>query len=175
MKNIEIKAYLPDRQLVESLLEECGARFIWTRKQRDTFYRTELDWLKLREETPGAAELIAYKRDTSSARARPNSYERAPIEDLQTWQRLLGRVLRIQAVVEKERSLWLFQNTRIHLDRVTGLGEFLELETVLDGISEAEGQKECAQVIALLRLRESDFIARPYRDLLAEQTDAPGS
>jgi len=166
MQNIEVKARLVDRDEIEARLTACKARLVWTRKQRDTFYQTELDWLKLREETPGGAELIAYKRDTSSSLARPNTYERAPIEDVKLWQRLLGRALPVQAVVEKERTLWLYEHTRIHLDRVIGLGEFLELETVVEGITEAEGRLECARVIELLDLRQEDFIAQPYRDLL---------
>ena len=61
---------------------------------------------------------------------------------------------------------WRWRHTRVHLDRVEGLGEFLELETVLDGIDEAAGQAESEELIGALELDRGLFLARPYRDML---------
>ncbi len=75
-------------------------------------------------------------------------------------------MLERETVVTKTRSLWRLRHTRVHLDLVKGLGDFLELETVLDGIDEDEGREESDAVIAALGLDSTRFLARPYRDLL---------
>ena len=49
--------------------------------------------------------------------------------------------LKVEAVVEKKRLLYMYDNTRIHLDEVKGLGKFLELETlVLSGLKDAKNR-----------------------------------
>lgn len=170
MRNIEIKAPLPDRSAVEAKLERLGARNEWTQKQRDTFYAVPKAWLKLREHVDGEAELIAYHRSTATAEARPSDYERAPIDDAERWKRLFGKVLEIETVVEKERTLWIISHTRVHLDRVAGLGDFLELETVLDGVDEESGRAETETIIDSLGLERGSFLTMSYRDMLVANT-----
>ena len=70
--------------------------------------------------------------------------------------------------MEKQRALWIYRNTRVHLDRVEGLGDFLELETVLADIDSAEGTAESEEVINLLELDRESFISVPYLELLRE-------
>ena len=169
MQNVEIKCPLEDRAAVEERLEALGAEEVWTRRQRDTFFRVPDGWLKLREapDTEGVApELIAYRRSTDTADARPSNYERAPVDDARRWLTLLGHVLQRETVVEKTRTLWRYEHTRVHLDRVEGLGEFLELETVLDGIDMGAGQAENRVVIDALALEPARFLARPYKEML---------
>ncbi len=168
MQNIEIKTPLPDRAEVELRLQALGAELHWTRRQRDTFFETRGDWLKLREQDGSASELIAYARSTADSGPRASDYDRLPIEEAESWKHLLGRVLPIGRVVAKERTLWIWRHTRIHLDRVEGLGDWLELETVASGITLEEAQTEAQSLIETLALDRDSFEARPYRDLLAE-------
>ena len=48
-----------------------------------------------------------------------------------------------------------------------GLGDFVELETVLGGESEAEAQAELARIAAGLEIRRETLVAVAYVDLLA--------
>ena len=169
MTNVEVKCRLADRAAVEVRLPAIGARRAWTRRQRDTFFAVPGRWLKLREETGAAACLIAYARSVDDAGPRESEFERRRLDDAAAWLRLLGHVLPVDLVVEKERTLWLHGHTRIHLDRVDGLGDYVELETAVVGITRDEADREARALVGALGLDAADFLARPYRDLLAAE------
>ncbi len=166
MQNFEIKAKLKDRANVEHRLRALGAKCLWTLRQMDTFFNVPRGWLKLREADGRPPELIAYERSTEVAGPRSSFYEVMALKDLEGWKRLLGRVLPVDRIVKKERTLWIYQHTRVHLDRVEQLGEFLELETVVEGISDREAHLETQRLLETLGIERSDLIAVPYKDLL---------
>ena len=57
--------------------------------------------------------------------------------------------------------------TRVHLDRVDGLGTYVELEVVLrDDESAADGDAEAARLMDALGIAESDLVEGAYADLL---------
>jgi predicted adenylyl cyclase CyaB len=70
--------------------------------------------------------------------------------------------------VEKHRTLFLRGRTRIHLDKVVGLGHFLELEVVLEQNEPAAvGVREANELLLELGLNPSQLIEGSYADLLA--------
>jgi len=72
---------------------------------------------------------------------------------------MLGRV-------RKRRWLLLLGRTRIHLDRVEGLGDFLELEVVLhEGEAEADGAAEAQRILAALGIDPAQLVSGAYLDL----------
>jgi len=164
--NIEVKCPLADREAVEDRLRALGAGWHWTDRQTDTFFAVPTGWLKLREPAGGFAELISYRRSTEDSGPRRSEYDVVPVDDPGLVKRLLSRVLPVDGVVEKTRTLWFHGHTRIHLDRVENLGEFLELETVVDDISPEEARAEADRLIEALELPREEFLAVPYRDLL---------
>ncbi len=168
MQNIEIKTPLQDRAEVESRLATMGAQEVWRKRQRDTFFAVSHGWLKLREESGSPAQLIAYRRSTEESGPRASDYELLELSDADAGRKLLGRALDQEVVVAKERTLWMFRHTRIHLDRVEDLGEFLELETVIREQTVDEARRETDHVIDSLGLRPEEFLARPYRDALLD-------
>lgn len=69
--------------------------------------------------------------------------------------------------VVKRRVLYVLGRTRLHIDRVDGLGDFLELEVVLrDGEEEAAGAQEARDLLERLGLEEGDLVDSAYVDLL---------
>jgi adenylate cyclase class IV len=165
-RNIELKTRLVDREGVEAALVLLGAEKQWIRGQKDTFYAVPSGWLKLREADGAAPELISYQRSTHHDGPRPSDYEVRQLDDAMSWHRLLGHVLPVRGIVEKERTLWLWRHTRVHLDYVKGLGEHLELETVLDEIDEDNGRIENAAVIEALQLHDVERLSVPYLEIL---------
>jgi len=86
---------------------------------------------------------------------------------------VLGQALGAAGRVRKERTLYLIGRTRVHLDRVEGLGDFLELEVVLaDGEAEASGLAEARRLMAALGVDEAALVAGAYVDLLTAPTNA---
>jgi predicted adenylyl cyclase CyaB len=69
--------------------------------------------------------------------------------------------------VRKRRLLFLVGRTRIHLDAVEGLGEFLELEVVLgEGESAEEGVVEAHRIMAALGVGPEQLVQGAYVDHL---------
>jgi homotetrameric cytidine deaminase len=128
-RNIELKAFDPDPERSLAAALRLGARDRGVIRQRDTYFRVGSGRLKLREEEPGGATLVQYDR-VDDNRARESRYRLVPVDDPSALCAALESSLGVLAVVEKERHLLLWQNVRIHLDRVKGLGDFLELEGV---------------------------------------------
>ncbi len=173
MNNIEIKCPLADRGRLVGKLERLGARLTWTRRQVDTFFRTEQGWLKLREAEGEQPELIAYRRPGDEVMS--SEYGIALLPDAGLWKRLLGLALGIDGVVRKERTLYVHGRTRIHLDRVEGLGDFLELESVVGDENPEEARQETEELIEALELDRSTFQTVPYRDQLRREAMARSS
>jgi adenylate cyclase len=162
---------LPDRAAVEARLRHLGARHEWTRRQRDAFFPVPTGWLKLRETDGARAQLISYVRSTDDAGPRRSEYDVVRFDDAIAMNGVLTRALGAEIVVTKERALWWLDHTRVHLDRVDGLGEFLELETVVEGITPEEADVEARRIAEALALDPADYLPVPYRDLLhSEET-----
>jgi adenylate cyclase len=69
--------------------------------------------------------------------------------------------------VRKLRTLLLADRTRIHLDRVEGLGDFMELEVVLaDDDAMQDGVAEAHALMARLGIASDQLIDVAYLDLL---------
>jgi homotetrameric cytidine deaminase len=134
--------------------------------QRDTYLGTHRGRLKLREEEGATAHLIAYAR-ADEAGARTSAYRLADVPDPAATLAALDAALGTEIVVEKERRLLLWRDVRIHLDQVTGLGAFVELEAVAPEDSDLAAEHE---KVALLRDRLSiaaqHVEARGYAGLL---------
>jgi adenylate cyclase class IV len=79
---------------------------------------------------------------------------------------ILGEALGVLAEVRKERLLLIRRNIRLHLDRVEALGEFGELEAVLDENEAAEAYRaEVAEILGHLKIQETDLIRVSYYEL----------
>ena len=87
-------------------------------------------------------------------------------EDPATLKKILSEAYGIRGVVEKQRTLFLAGQTRIHIDRVEGLGDFMELEVVLNKETIEEGEQIARDLMKTLGISPLDLIDRAYIDLL---------
>ncbi len=171
-RNIELKARIAS---VEALLPRAQALAGGEPElivQDDSFFTVPHGRLKLREFGDGSAELIHYHR-ADATQAKASDYVRVPVPDAAALREALARACGLQGRVRKRRWLLLAGRTRIHLDRVEGLGDFMELEVVLqDGQADAEGAAIAEGLMQALGLADAERLAGAYLDLLAA---APGA
>ena len=169
-RNIEVKARI-DR--VEALLTRARALAdgeAQTIDQDDTFFAVPMGRLKLRQFADGRAELIHYHRPDAE-QARASDYVVVPVPDPAALRTPLARGCGVLGRVRKRRLLLLAGQTRIHLDRVEGLGDFIELEVVLrDGQGDAEGAIVAERLMRELGLAGTAHLATAYLDLLQAAT-----
>ncbi|MBW2245561.1 MAG: CYTH domain-containing protein [Deltaproteobacteria bacterium] len=95
-----------------------------------------------------------------------------PVPEPEETRRLFSALLGVHKVVRKEREIALVGNVRIHLDRVEGLGTFLELEAVFDASPEAEAEerKKVDRLMEQLGIRPEDLIDTSY-EAMVETTE----
>ena len=165
--NVEIKARIDS---VEALLPLARAlsddEHLQLIHQDDTFFDAPHGRLKLRVFGDGSGELIHYQRADADG-PKVSDYMLAPVPEPESLREVLTRACGLLGRVRKERILVLVGATRIHLDRVQGLGDFLELEVVLgDGQTEAEGAAIAQALMAQLRIDPTQRVRGAYLDLL---------
>ena len=166
-RNIEIKARIASVEALAprvAALAEAGPTAI---EQDDTFFPCPTGRLKLRQLSPTEGQLIFYQRPDATG-PKTSHYEIAPVHAPQALRQVLEQAFGACGRVRKQRILYVCGRTRVHLDRVEGLGDFLELEVVL-GENEAEvaGLAEARRLMAALGLGEDALVAGGYADLLA--------
>ena len=166
-RNIEIKARIDSVEALRPRAEALAGAPAVLIVQDDSFFTVPQGRLKLRQFEDGSAELIHYHR-ADSVDAKASDYVRVPVPDPAALREALARACGLQGRVRKQRWLCLVGATRIHIDRVEGLGDFMELEVVLqDGQSDAEGQAMAEALMQQLGLAQAERLAGAYLDLLA--------
>jgi predicted adenylyl cyclase CyaB len=167
-RNIEVKIRVDDLESIRVRALALGAADHGSIHQIDTYFGTPSERgtrLKLREQRPGRSQLVAYRRP-DTAGLRTSDFRIVPVADPTALQEALALSLGVARQVTKTRHLLLLERTRIHLDRVEGLGDFLELEVVLaDGEDAALGEQEAEWILAQLALGDRSRIPGSYADL----------
>ena len=141
--NLEFKAKCQSLEDFYPRLAELTAKHRETVHQIDTyFYVSGIEStsiteackprLKLRE-TEAAEEgwLIYYERPNQHG-SRYSQYHLSNIIDPSPLKTLLTAALGIETIVEKQREIWMFKNTRIHLDTVD---RFRGIHRIRNGVS----------------------------------------
>jgi predicted adenylyl cyclase CyaB len=168
--NIEIKARAVDRDALRRCIERLASKPVAELHQEDTFFGVPHGRLKLRVFDSTHAELIRYDRPDLSG-PKTSRYTIAPTSDPASMMAILTSLFTPIGVVRKQRTLYMVGQTRIHLDSVEGLGDFLELEVVMrEDQPAAEGEAIARELMHALEIREEDLVEGAYLDLLLRST-----
>ena len=163
--NIEIKARCKDPERIRRILKGQKAKFIGTDKQTDTYFKVPKGRLKLREGTIENA-LIYYERKNAKGPKR-SDYVLVKIREGSNLRKLLAGALAVLVVVKKTREIYFIGNIKFHIDRVVGLGSFVEVEAMRKARqSESDLLKQCRSYIKMFNIRNKDLISGSYSDML---------
>ena len=168
MRNLELKARDPDPSASLERALGLGADDRGDIEQRDTYFSRAQGRLKLREQRPGGAELIAYHRG-DEPEPRASLYRIVPVTEPGVLREALDAALGTLVVVTKRRRLLIWEDVRIHLDEVEGLGAFLELEAVAPPDSDLEPERRRLERLrSELQIEDAALVAGSYSDLLLD-------
>lgn len=179
MVNLEFKARLRDWAKIQAVLAQYGIARAGSLRQVDTYFQVQNGRLKLREIDGEEAQLIFYQRPDLAAIKR-SDYLMAPVSSAAVLREVLGAAYGIRTVVKKNRELyWLPRKfgeyagragpdlIRLHLDTVEALGDFLEIEVILqEGEPPQLAEDEARAWLQEFDILPEDLLASSYADLL---------
>jgi adenylate cyclase, class 2 len=164
-RNLELKTRCGDLEGAKERLRAIGAKEQVGMQQVDTYFNVAHGRLKLRE-MEARAELIWYRREDSAV-TRGSDYLIVPVSDARVMKAALAGAMGVRVVVKKRREWFLWENVRVHLDRVEGLGTFVEFEAVMEnGETEEKGHERIAWLCKELGIEAGDRVEGSYSDLL---------
>ncbi len=162
--NLELKVKVDSHSKFISILKSTNTENRGILKQKDVYFKIKKGILKLRVENK-TFTLIKYFRDEKGKRW--SNYELLKLEGANP-EKYLRQIFDVEVVVEKKRMVWFYNNTRVHLDEVKGLGKFLELETLFIS-TRKDAESRFKDTITLLNLDLSGQIRASYKNLLMKQ------
>jgi predicted adenylyl cyclase CyaB len=165
-RNVEIKARI---ESVEAMMTRAAALADHPAveiQQDDTFFACPRGRLKLRALSATEGQLIFYRRP-DRAGPRESFFVVAPTDSPDAVREALSLAYGQIGRVRKRRTLYLIGRTRVHLDRVEHLGDFLELEVVLaEGEPSGPGVDEAHRLMRALGIAPDQLVDGAYLDLL---------
>ena len=166
--NIEIKARASDfnrQKMIAETLSNLPGEQIW---QEDIFFKISKGRLKLRIFDSGSGELIYYVRADSSG-PKVSQYEISVTNEPESLKKILTSSLGVRGVIKKQRTLFKIGFTRIHFDQVEDLGNFIELEFVMqDNISKNEALQTIKNLMEKLEIQDNHLINTAYIDMVPD-------
>ncbi|CAH2235698.1 uncharacterized protein LOC120635222 [Pararge aegeria] len=175
MRNVEIKAKVNDIDAICKIAQQLSGSPPTLIQQDDTFYKVNKGRLKMRVYADDSATLVRYDRDDEEGpklcdydlfQFSVNDRDKSKYLD-----DILKKCCGTRGRVVKERRLYMVGQTRIHIDKVQNLGNFMELEVVLRPEQSLEDGQDIARDLQnKLGVKEEDLIDCAYVDLLDKNT-----
>jgi predicted adenylyl cyclase CyaB len=171
-RNVEIKARIENVATMTPAVAQLASEGPLEIAQDDTFFHCANGRLKLRAFSNEFGELIFYRR-VNQAGPKESFFIRSPTSSPETLRESLSLAYGQIGRIRKYRTLFLVGRTRVHLDRVEGLGHFLELEVVLAADEPAsDGIREARELMDHLGIQPAQLIEGAYLDLMLAQQGA---
>src|SRR3989344_9564410 len=163
--NIEIKAKSNNHEKIREFLKSHNANFKGIDHQIDTYFKVNKGRLKLRE---GNIEnfLIYYERENKEGPKQSNVILLKTNKD-PTLKEILLKLFEVLVIVDKNREIYFIDNIKFHVDKVSNLGHFVEIEAIdNDGsIGKEKLLEQCEYYMQLFNIQEKDLISKSYSDM----------
>ncbi len=172
MREVEVKAKLRDRETVMKKLEALGCVFEKSIIQKDTVYAKNVGtleqfnnndaYLRLRVKNNGK---IIFTLKTGKNLDKLE-HETEVLNGEEMHQALLVMGYKEGARVNKTRITTTYNGCEICIDKVEGLGSFIEMEKMTDGTDSEKIQKELFEFLKSLGITEDDRVFVGYDILM---------
>lgn len=164
MNNLELKAEYPNCKALE-LIKKLPITASEILDQEDIYFKVNKDRLKLRSINNKRHELIWYSR-ADETKAKNSNYEVYEVTNVDILKNMLTQTLGIKIIVRKKREVYIYNDCRIHIDKVEKLGEYVEFEVIMTAKrTEIEAQELMNFLINHFELATEQFISGSYSDL----------
>ena len=163
---VELKAKIDNIDKVREKILKLNAEFIGKFHQIDTYFNVPKGRLKLRKvEGKPYAQLIYYERENIAAPKKSEVFI-LEISNPEEFKEKTEKILGVKSVVDKVREVYVYRETKIHLDSVKGLGCFIEFEkeTLESEIEETRSFLE--KLMKKLEIRWENLIESSYGELI---------
>jgi predicted adenylyl cyclase CyaB len=169
LRNLEAKYRIRDAVAVRLRIEQLTDETPEAVFQDDTFFNCSRGRLKLRMFSPLGGQLIFYRRDNGAVPAL-STYSIVAVAAPNELRNQLTAAYGQMGRVVKRRLVFRVRNVRIHLDDVTDLGRFLEIEIPIDNEEACDvARRDFDFLLQKLDLRIEDAMGGSYVDLLRHQ------
>lgn len=163
LKNIEIKVPIKNLKVTLNRIKKLQAERIYSSQQTDVYFQNEKGRLKVRDSN-GEKSVIYYDRIEDS-RERWSKFHFIKVDEPNEWVKFFDLFLERLITVKKHRTLFQYKNTRIHVDQIKNLGNFIELETKMNS-SKKTARKEFDFLCKYLELDKGEQILNSYSDMI---------
>jgi adenylate cyclase, class 2 len=167
-KMVELKARASDLNVLRERLSSLGAKHVGTFHQKDQYFVVPEGRLKLRTvNNNDTAELIFYDRENISGPKSDDAYI-LRVQEADDLKSILKKILKPFIVIEKDREIYHYEGTQVHLDQVKKLGKFIEFERPTDDNPKnvEKDRQALAELMTKLQIDQSSLEALSYSDLL---------
>lgn len=169
-RNIEIKARIgADEEfqrridIAKKLTNSEGELIV----QRDVFFNSQTGRFKLRYLQPPARSQLVYYDRPDVAGPKLSKFNKTELDEPEVMEKILSQTNGVRGVLAKKRYLFMYGRTRIHLDKVENLGNFMEFEVcLLPEQTIEEGQAVADKLIKEFGIKEEDLMTGAYFDEL---------
>ncbi|XP_013100726.2 uncharacterized protein LOC106082645 [Stomoxys calcitrans] len=167
-RNIEIKArvgsdeeFTKRVEIAKTLTKSNGEVIV----QRDVFFNSQSGRLKLRYLQPPARSQLVYYDRPDVAGPKLSKFNKIEVDEPEVLEKILTQSNGAKGIVAKTRYLFMYERTRIHLDKVEQLGNFMEFEVcLLPEQTIEEGQAVADKLMKEFGIQEADLMTGAYFD-----------
>ncbi len=192
--NIEIKASSSEEEQnkIIEILKQNNAKYLGTDVQTDTYFKVDKNEQKtgnfLTNSSSGKSQIGGrLKLRRGDIENYLIYYEREDKKEAKCSEVILfqnqGRISELEKImkkthdilirVEKKRNIYFIENVKFHIDNVSGLGRFIEIEAISQNklIPIEKLQEQCNYYKTLLEIKDENLIGNSYSDMLMNSVE----
>ena len=174
MREIELKFRVDNLNKILVFLERNGCVVSPVNRQHDRIYVKDLDdvessagsvWLRVRK-TDEVTELNYKRQNADGAESEEIEFEVSSYEKANAFLKALGFEEWVQ--VNKERRYSKYKNCKICMDKVEGLGEFVEVEMLVSEQDDVDYKEKLFEVAKEIGVETGNIVNSHYDTMIYE-------